>query len=226
MIEQSPGNFYALVRSDGVLLARYPWSGPMCGGSRRAACCAARSAWDLRADCFRSMRRRSITSTGGSAFQTPDFPVYAIAGTETAAIRSAWLSMVVAHLIFGLPATLLLFFTLWVALRRTRRLHDEAERREVAETRCARPNGLSYRPADRRCRARLQQSPDDRQRHGAALAPFRHRRKRNTSARHHYQCDATRRKPHTPNHSHSRAGRCCSRVSSTSPSGCPKSRTC
>ena len=38
-----------------------------------------------------------------------------------------------AHLIFGLPATLLLFFTLWVALRRTRRLHDEAERREVAE---------------------------------------------------------------------------------------------
>ena len=29
--------------------------------------------------------------------------------------------------------TLLLFFVLWVALRRTKRLHDEAERREIAE---------------------------------------------------------------------------------------------
>ena len=38
-----------------------------------------------------------------------------------------------AHLIFGLPATLLLFAVLWIALRRTERLHDEAERREVAE---------------------------------------------------------------------------------------------
>jgi two-component system, NtrC family, sensor kinase len=37
------------------------------------------------------------------------------------------------HLFFGLPATLLLFAVLWMALRRTRRLHDEAERREVAE---------------------------------------------------------------------------------------------
>jgi two-component system NtrC family sensor kinase len=37
------------------------------------------------------------------------------------------------HLIFGLPATLLLFAVLWFALRRTQRLHDEAERREMAE---------------------------------------------------------------------------------------------
>ena len=134
MIEQSPGNFYALVRSDGVLLARYPWSAPQ-----------------VRRLTPGSMLRRSISQglTHGLfsvdaaevdhidrriAFRkVPDFPVYAIAGTETAAIRSAWFSMVVAHLIFALPATLLLFFTLWVALRRTRRLHDEAERREVAE---------------------------------------------------------------------------------------------
>ena len=34
---------------------------------------------------------------------------------------------------FGLPATLLLFGVLWVALRRTERLHEEAERREMAE---------------------------------------------------------------------------------------------
>jgi two-component system NtrC family sensor kinase len=41
--------------------------------------------------------------------------------------------MVGGHLVFGLPVTLLLFFALWVVLRRTKRLHDEAERREIAE---------------------------------------------------------------------------------------------
>ena len=38
-----------------------------------------------------------------------------------------------SHLIFGLPATLLLLIIIGVALRRTRRLHAEAERREAAE---------------------------------------------------------------------------------------------
>ncbi len=61
------------------------------------------------------------------------YPVYALAGTDSTAIRDEWLSMMGDHLIFGLPATLLLFAVLWVALRRTRRLHDEAERREMAE---------------------------------------------------------------------------------------------
>jgi two-component system, NtrC family, sensor kinase len=39
-----------------------------------------------------------------------------------------------SHLIFGLPATLLLLVIIGIALRRTRRLHDEAERREAAES--------------------------------------------------------------------------------------------
>ena len=38
-----------------------------------------------------------------------------------------------SHLIFGLPATLLLLIIIGVALRRTRRLYVEAERREAAE---------------------------------------------------------------------------------------------
>ncbi len=38
-----------------------------------------------------------------------------------------------SHLVFGLPATLFLFLIIGVALRRTRRLHAEAERREAAE---------------------------------------------------------------------------------------------
>ena len=62
------------------------------------------------------------------------FPVYVLAGTEKSAITSEWLSLIMSsHLIFGLPATLLLFAVLGLALQRTQRLHDEAERREAAE---------------------------------------------------------------------------------------------
>ncbi len=133
MIQQSPGNFYALVRPDGELLARYP-SGPQLGQQLSP----------------KSMLRRSID--GGLTHglysvdsevdghdrrvgfrKLPGYPVYAIAGIDSAAIRAAWLDQVGGHLIFGLPVTLLLFSALWVVLRRTRRLYDEAQRREFAE---------------------------------------------------------------------------------------------
>jgi two-component system NtrC family sensor kinase len=63
----------------------------------------------------------------------PGFPVYALAGVSSAAIRAEWLSTMGVHLIFGLPATLLILTLLWIALRRTRRLYQEADRREAAE---------------------------------------------------------------------------------------------
>jgi two-component system NtrC family sensor kinase len=50
-----------------------------------------------------------------------------------AAIRAEWLSHMGTYLFVGLPATLLVFIVLWVALRRTRRLYEEADRREAAE---------------------------------------------------------------------------------------------
>jgi two-component system NtrC family sensor kinase len=61
------------------------------------------------------------------------FPVYVLAGTDSSAIRAEWLSLMKTHLIFGLPATLLIFTVLGVALQRTQRLHEEEERREAAE---------------------------------------------------------------------------------------------
>ena len=133
MIEQTPGNFFEMVRSDGVLLARYPLGAT--DFQQLTPTSALRlsltTAWPRAST--RSIPR-SMGSTTGSAFANwRDYPVYALAGIETTAIHAEWLKMVVGHLIFGLPATLLLFCTLWVALRRTQRLHDEAERREVAE---------------------------------------------------------------------------------------------
>jgi two-component system NtrC family sensor kinase len=62
-----------------------------------------------------------------------EYPVYLSAGLETSAIRARWLTTMGQHLIFGVPATALLFLLLATALRRTRRLHVEAARRMEAE---------------------------------------------------------------------------------------------
>jgi two-component system NtrC family sensor kinase len=61
------------------------------------------------------------------------FPVYVLAGVEKSAIVSDWLSYMSSHLVFGLPATAFLYAGLGLALRRTKRLYDEADRREAAE---------------------------------------------------------------------------------------------
>ena len=61
------------------------------------------------------------------------FPVYVLAGEEKSAIVHEWLTYMSGHLIFGLPATAFLYAGLGLALRRTRRLYDEADRREAAE---------------------------------------------------------------------------------------------
>ncbi len=133
MIEQSPGNFYALARADGGLLARYPAG--LLPSQQLSANSMLRLAIGrgLGQGLFSAKSEVDGRNRRVGFRKLPGYPVYAIAGIDTAAIRAAWLARAGGHLIFGLPVTLLLFFTLWVALRRTRRLHDEAERRELAE---------------------------------------------------------------------------------------------
>jgi signal transduction histidine kinase len=123
---------FALVRDDGVMLARYP---PI---SR-----------DLRLD-ERSGFHRSIVANPAGGFYTsvggndnverrvgtrrlPGFPIYVIAGIDTAQIRNEWMGGMAMHLIFGIPATLFLFLTLLAVLRRTRRLYAETDQRLAAE---------------------------------------------------------------------------------------------
>ncbi len=134
MIQQSPGNFYALVRADGVLLARYP-DGNLRSRQLSPGSNLRRSAGEGVTHGLYSVKSAEMDGADRRIGfrKLRDYPVYAVAGTDTAAIRAEWFAMMGAHLIFGLPVTLLLFLTLWIALRRTRRLHDEAERREMAE---------------------------------------------------------------------------------------------
>ncbi|MGA8499170.1 MAG: ATP-binding protein [Xanthobacteraceae bacterium] len=123
---------FALVRDDGVMLARYP---PI---SREVRL-------DEHSGFHRSIAADPAggfyTSVGGNdnverrvgTRRLPGFPVYVIAGIDTAQIRKEWMGGMAVHLIFGIPATLFLFLTLLAVLRRTRRLYAEQDQRLAAE---------------------------------------------------------------------------------------------
>jgi two-component system NtrC family sensor kinase len=134
LVSQIPGTFYALVRSDGAFLARYPVQEDR--SRRLGATTAFRVAIARGVDHDLFTVDKPVTDGVRRRIgfrKLEGYPVYALAGTETAAIQAEWLRTMGVHLIFGLPATLLLFGVLWIALKRTERLHDEAERREMAE---------------------------------------------------------------------------------------------
>jgi two-component system NtrC family sensor kinase len=131
-IGRDPGSFFALGLTDGTVLARFPVfernvridrNGPV--GQKIAA----------------SPRAGLVTVTSPAdgverrlGYQRlAEYPVYISAGLETSVIRSRWLATMSQHLIFGLPATALLFLILALALRRTRHLYAEASRRLEAE---------------------------------------------------------------------------------------------
>ena len=133
LIGRSPGSFYALIRGDGKFLARYPEQpqrmrtlGPGSGLETAIAQGWERATYTIRSQIDGSERRIGYRKLEG-------FPVYVIAGLETSAIRAEWATTMASHLIFGVPATLFILLIIAIALRRTRRLYDEAQRREAAE---------------------------------------------------------------------------------------------
>jgi len=131
-IGREPGSFFALGRTDGAVLARFPTAdrdirldrdspiGKMIAANPEADLITVTSPTD-------GIERRLGYQ------RLAEYPIYVSAGLETSAIRARWLSTISQHLIFGAPATALLFFLLALALRRTRNLHFEAARRLEAE---------------------------------------------------------------------------------------------
>jgi two-component system NtrC family sensor kinase len=133
LIGQTRGSFYALVRDDGVILARYPVRNNRV--QKLSSTSGLRSAIDhgITHDTFTVNSEVDGVPRRIGFRKLAGYPVYALSGISIPAINHEWLRTIGTHLIFGLPATLLLFAVLWFALRRTRHLHDEAERREMAE---------------------------------------------------------------------------------------------
>lgn len=126
------GSFLAMGRTDGVILAHFPRldrelrldpSGPV--GQQIAAHPEhglITVAWPLDGIERRIGYRRIA-----------EYPIYVSAGLETSAIRARWFATMAQHLVFGIPATALLFLLVALAIRRTQHLQAEAAARREAE---------------------------------------------------------------------------------------------
>ncbi|WP_076863248.1 hybrid sensor histidine kinase/response regulator [Bradyrhizobium mercantei] len=131
-IGREPGSFLALIRADGTVLAHYPVLGHEVrfepGGPLGQQLVAHPEAgtMTIQSPADGIERRMRYQRLAG-------YPIYVSAGLETEAIRSRWVSTIAQHLIFGIPATALLFGLLALAFRRTQRLQEEANRRIEAE---------------------------------------------------------------------------------------------
>src|SRR5262249_24304217 len=111
LIGRSPGELYALIRADGRLLAPHPQAPPR----PPQAPARLRAAGPGLEAALAQGQERAIR-TGRSQVDGVErrvgyrklegFPVFAIAGIDTAAIQGEWTATMASHLVFGLPATL------------------------------------------------------------------------------------------------------------------------
>ncbi len=113
-IGREPGSFLALIRTDGAVLAHFPVvdhdvrfepSGPL--GQQMAANPLA-GTMTIRSPVDGIERRMRYE-------RLSEYPIYVSAGLETSAIRARWINTMAQHLIFGIPATALLFGLLALA---------------------------------------------------------------------------------------------------------------
>jgi two-component system NtrC family sensor kinase len=131
-IGRDPGSFFALGLTDGTVLARFPVAdreiridrnGP---AGRKIAANPAAGLVTVTSPADGIERRLGYQ-------RLAEYPLYVSAGLETSTIRSRWLATMGQHLIFGVPATALLFLILSLALQRTQRLYAESAKRMEAE---------------------------------------------------------------------------------------------
>jgi two-component system, NtrC family, sensor kinase len=131
-IGRDPGSFFALGLTDGTVLARFPVlrrdvhidrNGPI---GQKIAASPKLGLFTVTSPADGIERRLGYQ-------RLAEYPLYVSAGLDTSTIRSRWLTTVGSYLIFGLPATALLFLILSLALRRTQRLYFESARRLEAE---------------------------------------------------------------------------------------------
>jgi two-component system NtrC family sensor kinase len=131
-IGRDPGSFFALGLTDGAVLARFPvLDGPVQLDPKGPV--AQQVALNPKGGLMTATSPADGRERRVGYQRLSGYPVYVAAGLETSAIRARWLSAIGMHLVFGLPATALLFLLLLLALRRTRRLQIESTKRREAE---------------------------------------------------------------------------------------------
>ena len=129
-----PGSVFSMLREDGTLLARYP---------------TLPDQRNMRLGASSTLRRTIAEHHSGGIFSSVSpidgverrmatrklehYPIYLSTGLATAAIRDEWLLVELTDWAFVVPLMAIMVTSLAVALKRTRKLHDEADRRAAAE---------------------------------------------------------------------------------------------
>ena len=128
------GQQFSLIRNDGLFLARYPMApagaptrlDEHSGLRRTIARTPAGGLYTIVSPIDHIERRFAARRLDGT-------PLYVTTGFSTSVMRSEWLWGMAAHLIYGVPVTLFLFFSLFAVQLRTQRLYAEINRRAAAE---------------------------------------------------------------------------------------------
>jgi signal transduction histidine kinase/CheY-like chemotaxis protein len=128
----SPGLGFALLMESGTVLARYP---PLAGDVPMNALISIRQqiANNAQAGFYSVHSQIDGTDHRVGIRRVRSFPVYVAAFIQVPAIYKEWMTGMAVHLIFGIPATLLLFVLSLTVLRRTQRLYAESDQRLAAE---------------------------------------------------------------------------------------------
>ena len=138
-LPQSDLTVAGLVRNDGVALARFPamssyTSAPPGSPLMRAI------GINPEAGVFSGASSVDGEPRIGAFRKLPNFDVYVYATLDVAQVRSAWMRAMATHLVFGVPATLMMVGLGMIALRQARReaaasaqLRQEAARRQSTE---------------------------------------------------------------------------------------------
>jgi two-component system NtrC family sensor kinase len=141
-LDPEGAHLYSMVRTDGAVLARVPHAPDGDAWLAPSAPLMQHLARRPDGDIYTAVSPLDGVHRMIGYRPVPGFPLVVTVGTPLATIRAEWLATLEGHLLFGGPATLLLLITLLIAIRRTRGLYVEAERRRVAEAALSRTQRL------------------------------------------------------------------------------------
>jgi two-component system NtrC family sensor kinase len=125
---------YAMIRADGVVLARYPVAAnpgivlDRNSGFRRTVAQNPQGGQYTAVSGVDGVERRFDAQRLG------DLPVYVTSSLEYSNIRGQWTGWMEVQLLFGIPVTSMLLLLEYLALRRTNDFYAEAFQRETIET--------------------------------------------------------------------------------------------
>lgn len=131
-ISRASGSYHSLIRPDGFILSRFPsLEGDMTlprKGPVMAAIAQNPSYGTLTVKSLVDGVRRTV-----SYRRLSELPIYVLSGRETEAVQREWVWHEAQRLLYGLPLTAALVLVIALALRRTRRMFEEAHKRKIAE---------------------------------------------------------------------------------------------